>query len=374
VLRDAAPATYLPLHDVWAVPRYADVRDTLKKWPEFTSRFGVCVGREFDQFFIDSLLTEDPPRHTQLSKVFREKLSPGALREVAPGIAARADKMVAELVAQGEFDAICDLADRFPVEVVADLVGLPKDGREQLRPRAAAAFNVFGPNNERAQASLGDIGAMTQYVVERSSREELAPGGFGMALYEAFDRGELDEFGLSKLIQAYLIAGMDTTVNALGSAIWLLAENPDQWECLREDPSLVSGAFAEATRLESPVLGFTRTTVEDQEIDGVPIAAGQRVLPLLGSANRDERRWDQPDVFDIRRNNSGHLAFGFGLHACTGRALAHIEGEAVLSSLARRVQTITPGPMTRRINNQIRGLASLPVKVEPVPAAVLGSA
>jgi cytochrome P450 len=372
-LRDAAPATYLPVHDVWAVPRYAEVRAALKDWESFTSREGVCVGTEF-VLFVDTLLTSDPPRHTQLSKVFREKLNPGALREVSGEIEARADAMVAELVERREFDAITELADRFPVEVVADLVGLPEDGRDELRPRAAAAFNIFGPNNARAQESLPAFGAMFEYMNVQSSREQLTPDSFGSALYEAADRGDLPPEDVLGLMQAYLVAGMDTTVNALGSTIWLLAENPDQWELLREDPSLVRGAFDEAIRLESPVMGFTRTLVTDQDVGGVRIEAGQKVIPLLGSANRDERRWEEPERFDIRRDNSGHLAFGFGLHACTGRALAHIEGQAVLDSLIRRVKTISAGPMTRRINNQVRGLGSLPVMVEPVGEPLVGRA
>jgi len=368
-LRDAGPATYLPRHDVWVVPRYADVRATLKEWPEFTSRYGVCVGSEFNQLFSDSLLTTDPPRHTQLSKVFRERLSPGALRGVAADIQARADEMVAALVSEGEFDAITDLSDRFPVEVVADLVGLPQEGREHLRRRAAAAFNVFGPNNERTKLSMEDLAGIDKYMRTSSGRDQLVPGSFGMALYESVDRGDLADVDVRPLMQAYLIAGMDTTVNALGSAIWLLTEHPDQWELLRDDPLLVPGAFDEALRLESPVMGFARTVVNGRAVGGVEIPGGQRVLPLLGSANRDERHWENPATFDITRDNSGQMAFGFGLHACTGRVLANIEGHAVLHALIRQVRSITATePITRRINNQIRGLGSLRVRVTPVSA------
>jgi 4-methoxybenzoate monooxygenase (O-demethylating) len=373
-LRDAGPAIYMTTHDIWAVPRYADVRKALKDWANFTSRFGVSVATEFNQFFEGTVLFVDPPRHTELSKVLRASLSPGALKQITAHVEERADAFVAELVECKEFDAIADLADRFPVEVVADLVGLPQDGRESLRRRAAASFNVFGPNNERSQATMGDFGELFEYISNGSSRDQLAAGSFGMALYEAVDAGELEERDIVNLMAAYLVAGMDTTVNALGSAVWLLAENPDQWRRVREDRSLVRNAFDEALRLESPIMGFTRTLVTDQEIDGQHLEAGQRILPLLTSANRDERQWQNPEVFDVTRDNSGHVAFGFGLHACTGRLLAHLEGQAILKSMVDRIDTMAvTGPVTRRLNNQVRGLNTLPLQVAPAKSRMVSA-
>ncbi len=371
-LRDAGPATYMEAHDIWAVPRYAEVRAALGDWPHFTSRYGASVSRELDELnFKGAVLFVDPPRHDELSKVLRANLSPGALREVTAEIEEGADAAVSELVAREEFDAVRDLADRFPVEVVADLLGLPREGREDLRKNAAAGFNMFGPNNKRTQDSMPDFEAIGDYIANGSARENLSPGSFGMALYEAVDAGDLLETDIIHLMAAYLVAGMDTTVNAVGSVVWKLAENAGQWQLLRENPKLVKNAFDEALRIEPPLMGFTRTLVEDREVGGVPISAGEKILPLLNSANRDERRWEDPETFDITRDNSGHLTFGFGLHACTGRVLAHIEGQAVLKALVRQVDSIEiVGPVTRRLHNIVRGLDSLPLKVEPVGARV----
>jgi cytochrome P450 len=166
------------------------------------------------------------------------------------------------------------------------------------------------------------------------------------------------------MMGAFVVAGMDTTVNAIGSAIWLLAERPDQFAALRADPSLAKSAFEETLRYESPVRLFARGATRDTEIDGVPIAGGDRVVLLFGAANRDERRYPTPERFEITRNPLDHVAFGFGIHVCVGAGLARLEGPAILASLARRVETLElAGTPKRHLNNVIRGLAELPVAV-----------
>lgn len=370
-LRDAAPATYMERYDIWAVPRYADVRAALGDWSHCSSEQGMTLVKEHDEMMGPSILDSVPPRHDELSKVFREKLSPGALREVTALIEERAEEFVAGCVEKGEFDAIKDIAHRFPVEVVADLVGLPKEGREGLMERASATFDLFGPDDERWRTeSRPGYEAMLDYIVTTSAREKLEPGGFGMAIYEAYDAGHVAEADLVNMVATYSTAGIDTTVNGVGSLIWKLAENPDQWQLLRERPELCRGAFDEALRLEAPVMGFTRTVTKDYDFDGVTIPAGSKILPLLRSANRDERRWgDNANEFDITRDASGQLAFGFGLHACTGRQLAHLESLAVLKSMLARIETMEiVGPPSVAPHNIIRGLETLPLKVEQVRA------
>jgi cytochrome P450 len=162
----------------------------------------------------------------------------------------------------------------------------------------------------------------------------------------------------------FIVAGMDTTTNGVGSAVMLLATNQDQWEALRADPSLARGAFEEALRLESPVQSFFRGVTEDMTLEDVSLTAGDRVMMLLGSANRDERKWTDPERFDITRNTVGHMAYGGGTHRCGGAALAQIEGTAMLQALARSVTKLElTGEPTWRLNNVVRGLSSLAVAV-----------
>jgi cytochrome P450 len=179
-------------------------------------------------------------------------------------------------------------------------------------------------------------------------------------VYEAADAGLIPEEYCLHLLSAYLTAGMDTTVNALGAMIALLGTHPDAWRALKADPALAPSAINEVLRIEAPAQLFSRVAAERVELAGVPVEEGQRVAVLYASANRDERQYPDPDRFDVRRNPAGHLTFGIGPHACAGQALARIELRAVLDALLGQVATISVGEPVRKINNVLRGLSALP--------------
>jgi cytochrome P450 len=364
-LRDLGPAVYFPRYEVWGIPRYDACREVLSDWETFTSEEGVSVAPEFKPLFDNSPLYSDPPKHERLRKVLSDRLSPRALRGLADDIDQRADRLIAMLVEKGSFDAVADMAAVFPINVVSDLVGLPQEGREHFLERAAATFNLFGPNNERAAGAMGHYEAVGKYILASATRETLAPGGFGMTIYDAVDDGTLSETEGFVLMVAYLVAALDTTVNTLSASVWYLANHVDQWEILRDDPSLAGNAFEEVLRIETPLVFFARTARAERTFGDVTIRAGARVLAMFASANRDERRWTDPDRFDVRRDITGHLGFGYGLHGCAGQGLARLEGRAILSALARRVESFELGTPVREYNNVIRGLKSLPVTVTP---------
>lgn len=364
-LREAGSVVYVRPNDVWAIPRFGALREVLRDWETFTSASGVTLNDEANQAFTGTVLASDPPHHTKLRSVLREELSPGAIRKLNDRIAEQADELVARLVGEGEFDAVQDLAAFFPVSVVADLIGLPDEGREKLLDWGAASFNVFGPgDNARTAAAMPVLGEMFGYMAEVATRDRLKPGSMGLAVYEAADRGEIDAESCIPLMAAYVAAGMDTTVNAIGSGIMLLASHPDQWQILKSDPGLARSAANEILRYESPVQAFARVATEPHVIDGTEIPAGGRVLVMYGAANRDERKWENADEFDVTRNPIDHLGFGFGVHRCAGVALAMLEIESILVSLARHANEIEiVGEPSRTLNNAIRGLHSLPVRV-----------
>lgn len=196
------------------------------------------------------------------------------------------------------------------------------------------------------------------------SREALRPGSWGAAIYDAADRGQITHEDAGRMMGSFVVAGIDTTVNGISSAIWLLARHPEQWQALRADPTLAKSAFEESLRIESPVQAFARGVTRDTEIGGAPVAAGDRVVILYGSANRDDRKYERPDEFDVTRNPLDHVAFGYGIHVCLGAGLSRIEVPAILESLARSVERIElAGEPRRHLNNVIRGLESLPVAV-----------
>jgi cytochrome P450 len=185
-------------------------------------------------------------------------------------------------------------------------------------------------------------------------------------ILEAAARGDIEAHQCPMAIIDYLGPSLDTTVAAIGNAVWLFATHPEQWERLRREPDRVKHAFNEALRVESPISGFTRVVTGPAEIDGIGLPAGARVLVSFASANRDERQWDQPEAFDITRNSAGHVGFGHGEHACVGMGLARLEGAAVLGSLLDRVERFElAAPPVRKLNNLIRSFASLPVTIHP---------
>jgi cytochrome P450 len=248
--------------------------------------------------------------------------------------------------------------------VVADLLGMPVPARAEVLRFADASFNTFGPLNPRTQAALPVAAGLFDALTAMMTRDKLAPGGWGEAVYQAADRGAIEEHQVVPLLRAYLVASMDTTINAIGNAVWLLGSHPEAWQALRRDPDLLRAAFEEVVRFETPVQVFFRRTTTDVDLEGVRIPAGVRVATLFGSANRDPRKWPDPDRFLVDRAPMDHVGFGYGAHGCAGQGLARIEAHALLSALLDRVETIRlDGPPQRHLNNVVRGLSSLPVTV-----------
>jgi hypothetical protein len=187
-----------------------------------------------------------------------------------------------------------------------------------------------------------------------------------MQIFRAVDSGELTEAEAGMLVRSFLSAGIDTTVYGLGNALYCFASYPAQWTILRDNPKLARNAFEEVLRFEAPVQTFFRTTTKPVEVSGVRLGEGEKVLLFLAAANRDPRRWDKPDTFDISRRATGHMTFGTGIHGCVGQAVARLESEAILGALARRVASIElAGTPSWRLNNTLRGLDTLPLRVIP---------
>jgi cytochrome P450 len=366
-LREAGPVVRLQKYGVWALGRYEQVRSTLNGWKAFCSSAGVGLSNFNDEtpWRTPSLLLEtDPPVHTRYRDVITRVLSRQSLKSLRPNFEAEADILIDRLISRGSFDAARDLAQVYPLKVFPDAVGVDDNGREHLLLYGDMAFNAFGPRNSLLQEAMKKVEPVGAYVAARCQRDALRQDRFGHQIFQESDSGKVSEADASLLVRSLLTAGVDTTVSALSSAIMLLARNPDQWRMLRDDPALARSAFEEAVRCESPVQTFFRTTTEEVVVDGVAIPAGEKVLMFLGAANRDPRRWSDPDRFDIRRNTTGHVGFGGGIHGCVGQLIARLEGEIVLSKLARRVRSIelTDEPEVH-LNNTLRGWSTVPVRV-----------
>ena len=371
-LREAGPVVQLSRYDCWAVARYAEVHAILNDWRTFCSGRGVGMSdfaKEKPWRQPSLVLETDPPEHDRARAVLNRVLSPAAMKRLREGFAAAAERKLEELLERRSFDAISDLAEAFPLSVFPDAVGVRKQGREHLLPYAGLAFNAFGPDNELRRRALAAAVPHVAWVTEQCQRENLAPGGIGAQVHAASDTGEITKDEAPLLVRSLLTAGLDTTVNGIGAALYCLARFPEQWTRLHANPSLARAAFEEAIRFESPVQTFFRTTTRPVEIAGTEVGEGQKVLMFLGAANRDPRRWERPDEYDIARRTSGHVGFGNGVHMCVGQLLARLEGEVVLTALARKARAIEiTGKPKRRYNNTLRGLESLPITLHATSA------
>ncbi len=265
-----------------------------------------------------------------------------------------------------EFDGVADLAEAYPLKVFPDAVGLSEDGRENLMPYGTMVFNSFGPRNDLFDKAMANAGPVRDWIMSKCSRAALAPDGLGIQIFHAVDAGELSEAEAGMLVRSFLSAGIDTTVYGLGNALYCFASYPEQWKILRENPNLIRGSFEEVLRFEAPVQTFFRTTTRAVDVGGVAIGEGEKVLLFLAAANRDPRRWDNADTFDVRRRATGHMTFGTGIHGCVGQAVARLESEAMFGALARRVASFElTGKPERRLNNTLRGLDTLPLRIVP---------
>jgi cytochrome P450 len=365
VLRDLGPVVRLQQYDCWAVARYEDVNAVLLDWETFGSGAGVGLAnfRNEKPWRVPSIILEaDPPLHTRTHKILARVMTPQVLRDFRPVFEAEARRLVDSLLERGEVDGVADIARAFPEKVFPDAVGLPSEGRENLAPYGDMVFNAVGPRNALVEQSMANGGTVIPWIMQSCSRAGLSADGLGAEVYAAVDAGEATEEEAGMLVRSLLSAGLDTTIAAIGNALVAFARFPEQWALLRETPALARSAFDEAMRLESPVQAFFRTTTRPAELAGVELQDGEKVLVFFASANRDPRRWDDPDTFDIRRKSGGHVAFGLGIHRCVGEALAELEGEILLTELARRVRAIAPAaePVIH-LNNSLRSFARIPL-------------
>lgn len=369
-IREAGPVVRLrPYPSLVACARHEQVHAVLNNHEHFISGAGVGLSNFHREapFRTKSLILEaDPPLHTQTRTVLSRILSPKTVMQIRDTFAAEAQALVDRCLAKGEIDGIHDLAQPYPLKVFPDAVGVEPGGRENLLLYGDLVFNSMGPRNALLARAAERVVPVTEWIMDHCRRENLRPGGFGDQIYQAADRGEISAEQAPLLVRSFLSAGVDTTINGLGNALFSLAHHPQQYAKLHADPSLARPAFEEALRWESTAQTFFRTAGRDTEIAGVPIPADTKVLCMLAAANRDPRKWPEPDRYDIERRPSGHVALGSGIHGCVGQAIARLEGEVVLTALARRVKRIeVAGPHTRRLNNTLRALETLPLRLIP---------
>ncbi|MEY8569616.1 cytochrome P450 [Brevibacterium linens] len=367
-LREAGPVVYLSKYNAYAIGRFDNLSEAVSNWQGFMSGRGVGLEKPWHA---RGLLQMDPPEHDMPREVLQEILSARVLRSMTDQCMERAGTLIDELLAGKDsgdvvdVDAFGDIGSVFPVNFFPDASGIKEEGREKLVEYADYIFNQVGPRNELAAESKCPAAEMTAWANAKCQRENLNEEGFGADIWSAADRGEILHDFAPLLTRSLVTAGVDTTVYGISSLLYGLATNPEQWEALRANPGLKRVAFDEALRWESPVQQMFRETSEDTDVEGFIIPAESRVMMCFGAANRDPRRWDNPEKFDLSRDPSGHLAFGMGIHQCVGQHAARLQATCLLEQLIPKVSKIEVAcehGVRRHHNNALRGWASIPLR------------
>ena len=316
-----------------------------------------------------SILESEPPTHTRLRRLVAGAFGRGHVERMRPWVAGMADRLVADLVdelrAGRPTDLIAAVAEPLPVEVIAELLGVPPADRGLLRPWSNAIVKMYeyGLGTELQAAAEDASRQFVEYLRELVAERRRRPGEADLisdlvAAADGADRLSPDEIvGTCVLL---LMAGHEATVNVVGNGVNALAHRPDEWRRLVQDPALTARCAEEMTRFDSSLQLFERTATADLELAGTAIRAGEKVAALLGAANRDPAAFADPDRFDAGRETNAHLGFGAGIHFCLGAPLARIELQSVVGSLAARLPELNLNvEPVRRPEFVIRGLTAL---------------
>jgi cytochrome P450 len=362
----------------WLITRYEDVRRALadprlsKDWRKLREPGFVpdpSVG-----FLMAHMLNADPPDHTRLRRLVQKAFTPGRVAGLRPRIeaitASLLDAMAAAREAGPAGDGVIDLITEFafplPMTVICELLGIPDGDREEFKTWSQVILSSTATFEEYRAAG----GAMYQYFTRLLADKRAAPADDLLsALITARDSGDsLDEPELLAMIFLLLVAGHETTVNLIATGTLALLTHPSEFSRLRSDPSLLPGAVEELLRYANPLNHATdRYAPEPLDVGGVLIPAGEPVLVVTSSANRDPARFPDPDRLDLGRDASGHVAFGHGIHYCVGAPLARLEGEIAFGSLLARFPglslAVEPSQLRWRPSSLIHGLETLPVRL-----------
>lgn len=369
-LREAGPIALIPKYDVYAVGRYEECAEVLKNHEQFTAKGGIGIQdiRKPGDFRVPNrMLENDPPGHTEIRSVLMKYLSPIAIRKMKQKFEERAAEMADEFVARGELDGVEDIAESYILDVFPAAVGV-----ELPRPNILAIgemrFNQSGPPNELYEEAMRNAQPYLDWFEHSCQREGVRPDTIADELFAAEDRGEFPEKGLaSNMTRSLVGGGADSTIAGIGHSLCKLAENPDQFDLIHSDPKKAGLAFEEALRLEPSFHVSYRTTFGEVELSGVKLRPDTKVGVYFGAANRDPRKFEEPDAFKIDRRSAGtHLGFGIGAHICIGQMIARAESAAILGALAERVKRVElAGDPVYKPINQMRMLKKLPLRLIP---------
>jgi len=370
--RDEEPCSYNPKLDFYALFRFEDVWNATLDWETYSSRLGHNLANKTESGEDMSIIGMDPPRHVKLRNLISRGFTPRRVAALEDQVRTIARRYLDSIRDESEFDIQEVLGNKFPMDVISALLGLPEEIRDTYRlwmDRMLERDPVTGePPPEAAEGVRKAKEYMTALLEERRKqpREDLLTV-LVESEYEDVDGVTKHLTPDEMLAFAFLVggAGAETTQKLLGNCMVYLARHPDERKRLWEDSSLIPPAIEELLRYDAPSQFQGRVAQRDIEIHGVRIPEGARVALVTGAACRDDREFDDPDRFDIDRRPKRDLYFGFGPHVCVGRALARLEAQVMLEEVRDRFPAyeVDEGGLTRTLQAHVRGFKTVPIRV-----------
>ena len=372
--RAVAPVQWHEGLQLWLAFTHAEANAVLRDrrlgriWrdKEPAERFG-----SFNLIHRNAILEMEPPEHTRLRRLISSAFARGHVERLRPWVQDLANSLVDGMVERSggsePVDVLTGMAEQLPVDVIAELLGVPQADRPLLRPWSNAIVKMYEYGRTTAIEAAAERAAdeFVTYLRALTAERRRSPGEDLLSHLVQVRDTEGDRLTEDELVTTCILllnAGHEATVNVSGNGLLALLEHPDQLQRLRDDPALLPTAIEELMRFDSPLQLFERTATEDVEIGGVPVPAGQKIAALLGRANRDPAVFDDPDTLDVGRADNPHISFGAGVHFCIGAPLARVELQASFGALLGRTSRLELGrPAQRRPEFVIRGLRELPV-------------
>ena len=360
----------------WLITRYADVAAALKDERLVKNKLNALSAEQAVKQpwmpgvfkpLTRNMLDLDAPDHTRLRTLVHKAFTPRLVERMRERVQALADDLLDALQDRERLDVIHDYALPVPTTIIAEMLGVPVADRHKFH-RWSSAIVASNTSTWGMLRALPQGVAFLRYIRKLVAARRAAPqDDLVTALVQAEEAGEqLSEDELVAMVFLLLVAGHETTVNLIGNGVLALLEHPDQLERLHNDPALIKPAVEELLRYYSPVeMATERYPREDVPIAGTTIPRGALVHAVIGSANRDERQFPNPEVLELAREPNRHLAFGQGVHFCLGAPLARLEGQIAINTLLRRLPdlrlAVRPGALRWRRGHVLRGLGELPV-------------
>ncbi len=379
--RISSPVLPIPSLGLWMIFEYEEVKRAMTDHEAFSSSMAKA-NRPNPPW----LVFFDPPRHSKLRALIARAFTPGMVASLEARIRQLSDEVLDQNVERGEMDIVAEFAAPLPVMVIAQMLGIPDAEWRDFRRWSdvivtSSSLAVTGGEQWKATAAeAAAVGSemkssLREWIAERRSapKDDLLTA----LTYAEIDGDRLSEEEIFGFLQLLLVAGTETSAALIGNAILCLAEHPDQMARLREAPELLPSAIEEVLRYRSPLQWMLRVTARDVRVKGRFIPAGELVLAMIGSANRDPRQFPEPSRFDIGRNPNPHIAFGHGIHFCLGAPLARMEARVALSAFFDRVDSLELGGQGQWEPHKalhLHGPGKLPVRFQPRARATHGNA